>query len=253
MCTVTLFPQTTGGIRLVCNRDELRNRPLATPTQLHVVGQMRFLAPLDPLSQGTWIGVNQVGLAMCLLNRNVGWKPPSGTMSRGSVIPALMQTCRLGEALAAYGRLELSQVAPFRLIITDGRLVAEVMHTPGDSQSLRLRKISQPLLYTSSSLGDGVVTESRGGLLCDWLLKHEPSRLVQDQFHRHAWPDRPEHSVMMQRPDAQTVSVTEITLEPRRVEMNYYTVNDSALLPVSSHTLTFRREPQRCQSSLSVI
>lgn len=252
MCTVTLFPLREGGVRIVCNRDELRSRALAMPTQLHVAGSMRYLAPLDPPSQGTWIGVNQAGIAMCLLNRNVGPKLPSGTMSRGSVIPALMETRRVGEALAAFGQLALQNVAPFRLLMTDGRLLADLVHAPGDRQPLRLTKLNQPLMFTSSSLGDEVVTECRGDLLRDWLARHEPTSLLQDRFHRHTWPDRSEHSVMMQRPEAQTVSVTEITLEPRRVEMNYCTVNDGALLPVSSHSLVIRREQQRCQPSLSV-
>ncbi|MFG0251809.1 MAG: hypothetical protein ACF8NJ_02930, partial [Phycisphaerales bacterium JB038] len=75
MCTVTVIPLAAsddgaGGYRMACNRDELRTRPEALPPVQRTYGDRRAWLPVDPVSDGTWIGLNEVGLALTLLNGN---------------------------------------------------------------------------------------------------------------------------------------------------------------------------------------
>ena len=68
MCTVSVVPTATG-FRVACNRDEQRARPVAEPPTVHHFGRTAGVWPGDPISGGTWIGVNDAGLAMAVLDR----------------------------------------------------------------------------------------------------------------------------------------------------------------------------------------
>jgi uncharacterized protein with NRDE domain len=68
MCTVSWIHQD-GGYQLLCNRDERCARKPALPPRLQGRGEVRFIAPVDGEHGGSWIGVNQFGLSLCLLNR----------------------------------------------------------------------------------------------------------------------------------------------------------------------------------------
>src|SRR5262249_11399645 len=67
MCTVTVVP-TPGAVRLACNRDEQRTRPPALPPQVRRFGRRWAAFPVDPVGGGTWVAVNDTGLAMTVLN-----------------------------------------------------------------------------------------------------------------------------------------------------------------------------------------
>src|SRR5581483_2262018 len=68
MCTVSWL-HTTEGYELFCNRDEQRARAAAWPPRVRERRGVRFIAPIDGASGGAWLGVNQFGLTLCLLNR----------------------------------------------------------------------------------------------------------------------------------------------------------------------------------------
>src|SRR5690349_16175849 len=68
MCTVSII-FTGDRIRLACNRDEQVSRPMACPPEVRTFGSNVAAMPIDPQSDGTWIGVNDAGVMMALLNR----------------------------------------------------------------------------------------------------------------------------------------------------------------------------------------
>ena len=65
MCTLTIVPHEDG-FQLGCNRDERLSRPAALPPRVHVAGSLLALFPTDLPGGGTWIGVNERGLAVSL-------------------------------------------------------------------------------------------------------------------------------------------------------------------------------------------
>jgi hypothetical protein len=236
MCTVTILRLGNGLARIVCNRDEQRIRASALPPRNHLVDGMLYVAPLDAEAGGTWIAVNRVGLACVLLNRNTGESVPAGKRSRGEVIPQIITAATLARAVDLLEELSLEDYAPFRLVITDGILVAELVHEPSARQRCTVQKLTEPLLYTSSGLGDAVVEPSRRKLFEATLLP-DPTRKAQDAFHRHRWPDRLPLSVMMSRADACTVSITEIVLAPHQINLHYRSCQSSSELPVTFHVM----------------
>lgn len=223
MCTVTLVP-TSETIRLACNRDELRSRPVALPPRIEQFGPRRALLPIDPNSGGTWMAVNDAGLAMTLLNVNAQPRitDDAASQSRGSIIPSLLHCdAPLSAAFTAL-TLDPTRYAPFRLVLVNRHEGVEV-HSGGARIRLAWRiGLRNPNLFTSSGLGDQLVETPRRKLFLEVFEQPGDPFKHQDAFHRHRWVDRPHLSVCMDRPDARTVSHTVVSIGRNWVTLNYH-------------------------------
>lgn len=223
MCTVTLV-RTRGLVRLACNRDELRSRPVALPPRIQQFGQREAVLPVDAISGGTWVAVNDAGLAMTLLNVHQddrGKEANVSLRSRGSIIPSLLHHVTLDAGLSAANALNAACFAPFRLVFADREEWAELR---SDGRRIRLvcrQPSTAPSLFTSSGLGDHLVEGPRRRLFGQFFHRSNDFLHQQELFHRHGWPDRPRLSVCMRREDARTVSHTVVSLGLGRVTLTY--------------------------------
>jgi hypothetical protein len=186
-------------------------------------GNQRAILPIDPVSQGTWIAVSDVGLAMTVLNVNPSRPRPPTTAraSRGAIIPALLSSSSLEAALDRASTLPAAVYAPFRLILANAQECVEIQ---GDGDRLcRIQRVAllRPRLFTSSGLGDHRVEGPRRRLFEMLFQAPREWLAAQDAFHRHSWPGQPHLSVCMRRPDAQTVSQTTVAIHPDRVMLTY--------------------------------
>ncbi len=223
MCTVTLVPRPDG-FRLAVNRDELRARPAAETPHVRRHGERQAIYPIDPPSGGTWVAVNDAGVAFTLLNRTVDGAPPrpDANRSRGEIIPALLGADRATDAWALLEQLGPADFTLFRLLIVDAQNAVVARHE-GDrfTHTVRARP-NAPMMLTSSGLGDAVVEPPRRALFDSWFGGDARDWADQQRaFHRHAWPDRRPLSVNMSRDDARTVSCSFLDVTARRVEMRY--------------------------------
>jgi hypothetical protein len=240
MCTVTLVrcADPDGGFRLACNRDEARSRPAALSPQLRRFGERRALLPIDPVSQGTWLAVNDAGLALCVLNVN----PPDGawadSRSRGTIIPSLLHCDSADAALLLAFGLPVEDLAPFRLVLADAERTVEVCFNGAALEVKRQTHFHGPVLYTSSGLGDHLVEGTRRQLFEEQLRGNGDLMTRQDAFHRQRWPDRPHLSVCMVRPDAVTVSRSVVEVGGGRARLAYHPLQPDGALGVSSHPQT---------------
>jgi transport and Golgi organization protein 2 len=249
MCTVTIVPtfgptSAPNGIRVACNRDESRSRPIALPPIQKMFGQRRAVMPIDSLSGGTWIAVNDTGLIMTLLNMNPrdmrGVTFP-GKVSRGGIVPSLLHAESLTEACDAARALDTSAYPPFRLVIADTTGYAEV--TGGDGGlAVRRQPINRPVMFTSSGLGDALVAEPRHELFDRWFGSDRSAWAQrQEAFHLHRWDDRPELSVDMSREDALTVSLTVIELSEESTTLVYHPAPPSVIAQDAVSPLSLAR------------
>jgi hypothetical protein len=202
--------------------------------------------PVDSISNGTWIAVNDVGLVSALLNVNPGVNEAAlqtslrqrTQRSRGAIIPALLSCSTLDEALARMAELPATDYAPFRLVLCGSREIAEVR---SDSKRLwRKRRVplAGPLLWTSSGLGDHHVEGLRRQLFDAYFTRPGDRAAQQDAFHQHRWPDQPHLSVCMRRADACTVSYTVIELDESAALMMYFSgAPDQPLQPEMARIL----------------
>jgi hypothetical protein len=224
MCTVTLIPLDSG-IRMACNRDEARTRPPALPPRVVAFGGRRALMPVDPVSDGTWVAVNDAGLVCTILNahalaRKTPFPPPR--FSRGTIIPQLLSAGTLQEAYERSLHLAPADYAPLRLLLADRRCYAQLYATDATLEKTPPTPITGPLLFTSSGLGDALVDAPRRELFHEFFTAGRNWREQQDAYQRHFWPDRRAVSVCMQRPEARTVSLTVVEVEAELVRMSYY-------------------------------
>ena len=233
MCTVTVVPYA-GGVRLMCNRDERRTRPPALPPRTFALDGRRAVFPVDPAGGGTWIGVNDVGLVVAVLNVHAGRLRDEGTprppSSRGQIVRALLSCRSPGAAVAAASRLDARRFAPFRLLLVHRRAIAASRASGAARLDWTFDTIARPLLFTSSSLGDELVEAVRRRLF-ERMMAGESSGWLggQARFHRHQWRARPEVSVRMERPDALTVSRTTVNVTSVGRALTYRSLAGDAL------------------------
>ncbi len=231
MCTLTIIPISniaSGGVRIACNRDESRARPPALPPEVRMADGRQMIMPVDPVGGGTWIGVNDAGLAAALLNAypadfNPASLPPAETLvSRGTIIPGLLGSNHFDELIERAARVDTSRFAPFRLVLVGDGEVVEMRWASHAMQRSSRVQLTGPMMFTSSGLGDEMVDGPRRELFRDWFHESADWPKEQDAFHRHQWPESPGVSVCMSRAEARTVSYTVVEITAATVTMAYH-------------------------------
>ncbi len=94
MCTATLY-RSQGSFLLTASRDESRCRKEAGIKESEFEDS-QIVYPVDAAANGTWVGCNSHGLAACLLN--LYQSDYQGVLSRGLIIPKLLENTSLKEA-----------------------------------------------------------------------------------------------------------------------------------------------------------
>jgi hypothetical protein len=131
-------------------------------------------------------------------------------------------------------------------VLVDDAATANMLWDGRQPQAESPRALEGPLMFTSSGLGDHLVEPPRRELFERSFedLDGADVATVQDAFHRHRWPDRPELSVCTSRHDAQTVSHTVVELLPDDVRMTYRAVaGNAAFGPKAECRLARRSDP----------
>jgi len=226
---------------MVASRDELRSRPRALPpreVKLSSGGHAVF--PVDPISvddmPGTWIAASDAGLVLTLLNGNpsppVDLPPKDALQSRGTLIPNLIDQPDAHSAIKALISVAFDCFAPFRLIAVDSSIIIDAIWDRSELTVSHHRL--KPICFASSGLGDELV-QVRLPLFAQLCNNRQMSPEAQDEFHAHRWPDRPHLSVMMERDDARTVSVTSVDVDQSGVTLRYTDLFDAVPIVTEHH------------------
>jgi hypothetical protein len=227
MCTVSAMRLPGEVIRVAVNRDEAVTRATGLPPVVRRYGGLRAVMPIDPVSEGTWVGANEAGIVMTLLNYNApGATAAVAPRSRGVIIPSMLGLTGAREIAGAATGLAQGSFGAFRLVVVDREAWGEVL---SDGAGLRVRVIDaapDAMLFTSSGLGDHLVERPRRRLFERMISRRGASAAVQDAFHRHGWAESPHLSVRMRRAEARTVSTTVVEVGPEGVCMSYRAVDD---------------------------
>lgn len=218
MCTATWLIRADG-FELLFNRDESRRRLVARPPEARTVGGLRCLAPVDGDAGGTWLGVNELGLAVALLN---AWEDASGTdlprVSRGTLVMDLL-ACRSGlEVAERVGATDLDAYRGFRLVVLEPGAGPIVLSW----RAHRLDREEARVPLCSSSLGSGEATAVRSTVLQAMTpAGGGPSSEVLEAFHASHAPERGPWSPCMHREDACTVSASHVVVGPQEIDFRY--------------------------------
>jgi hypothetical protein len=222
MCTMS-FHAADDGYDLFFNRDERRTRQPAGAAEIQTRGTVRCMAPIDTDGGGSWIAVNEFGITSCLLNGFTGKgqaEPQPSAITRGTLPLTMMDCGTTAEARARLDEIRVERFRPFVLVVLGFR-------TPGwcarwDGRELSVSEsIESPLI--SSSFFTEEVRASRETVF-ETLREEIPQDAIKRHlsFHRSHRPRRGAHSPCMHREDAQTVSMTRVTVTADNCRLQYW-------------------------------
>jgi hypothetical protein len=205
------------GFELWFNRDESRTRGLARAPERHVVAGVRALLPVDSDAGGTWLGVNEHGLALALLNGTDARAREAERRSRGLLVRELLSARDGAAALAWLEREPLARYRGFTLAVFEpGR---EPRARTWDGERLAATSARVPL--ASSSLDGGRAQIERARVFARLHDGRPPERESLARFHASHEPERGPWSPCMHRAEASTVSACELRVDARTVALRY--------------------------------
>ena len=219
MCTLSFVP-TKSGYLAAMNRDELLTRDRALAPQVARAGELWTAYPREP-EGGTWIACNERGITLALLNWNLPGLPRKRS-SRGSVIPQLIGYPDLADVEWAIQSLDLAGILPFRLV---GIFWPQdqVCEWRWDGASLqRLAFPWQPRHWFSSGLSDESAEAGRSEICRSAGSAPDAGTLpwLRELHRAHGSAPGP-FSMCVHRPDAASVSYSEVVYEPSQLTFRY--------------------------------
>jgi hypothetical protein len=226
-----------GGYVLATNRDESPRRGAATQPFLREHGDRLLLAPRDTDQGGTWVGVDDLGRSVCILNgdRLPAVEPPTDAISRGLLVLELLDDLAFDvvrATLEARERAGRMAIKPFKLVIVapgDEQCAAHLLRADWDGASLSWEHLDGPQCVVSSTFETETVTARRLSAFGEFLVsvpRADPDAVVSEVSAFQAGHDRDAaegdaYSVCMHRPDARTVSSTLVAVRGDEVAMHY--------------------------------
>ena len=211
-----------GGFELFCNRDELRTRAVALAPAASARNGVAYLAPTDGEAGGTWIAVNEHGLALCLVNRYPALAG-DGFVSRGRLVRELAGAPSAEEVARRLSRLESDsepRYRPFTLLALETGFAPRVLAWDGRRVfAPSVDPVSPPIV--SSSYDPAGVEAARRRLWEPVLGAGEATPDDLLELHRSHRPRRGPLSPCMHRDDARTVSLTRVRVTAAAVDLSY--------------------------------
>jgi hypothetical protein len=122
MCTLVILrrPEHDWPVIIAANRDEMIDRS-AEPPGRHWPDRPEVVAGRDLLAGGSWLGLNDWGVAAAVLNRQGSLGPAAGLRSRGELVLEALDHADAVDAAAALIDLDPASYRSFNLIVADGR------------------------------------------------------------------------------------------------------------------------------------
>src|ERR1700724_2061513 len=138
MCTLVILrrPDHDWPVVIGANRDEMIGRP-AKPPGRHWPDRPEVVAGLDGLAGGSWLGLNDWGVAAAVLNRHGSLGPEAGLRSRGELVLEALDHADAVAAAAALSHLDPDAYRTFNLIIADESRGFWLRHAGGPRVELK--------------------------------------------------------------------------------------------------------------------
>ena len=219
MCTLSYLPQP-GGFILWHSRDERTTRAPGLPPRVERQGRVSWITPGDGDFGGTWTGVNSLGVAVGLANLFLPAPiaPPLGKISRGLLVAGLLDAPSVEAVERRVSQADLPRYDGFTLVAIDPALRPTILLW--DRERLRpVQPLGPTLLVTSSGGGELYVRARRR--IFDEAAASGPldANRIEALYRTHPVPDAP--AVCLHHPQASTVSLTRIEVDPTAVAMIY--------------------------------
>ncbi|MBS1851532.1 MAG: NRDE family protein [Acidobacteria bacterium] len=221
MCTLSFVP-TQAGYYASMNRDERLTRGRALAPSLFQSGNLLAVYPFEE-NGGTWIACNQQAVTFALLNWNLAAsRMPTQQRSRGTLVPVLIASSCLEQATRALGELDLDGFLPFRLVgvFQEQR---QILEGRWDGLSFTLTRFPWTARHWFSSGASDEMAERMRGEACRlaWQEQNAGSLPWLRALHSSHGLAAGPFSVCAHRPDAGTVSYSEIAVDATVITFRY--------------------------------
>ena len=219
------------------NRDEKKTRQKATPPLLQELQGVRFLAPRDEEAGGSWMLANEHGVALTLLNLwGVGELNTTQKRSRGRMLTdELADVATAQEALTRLHDMDLRPYPGFTLAAFDLQQTSAPLMAQWDGAKLLPIVAQMPLC--SSGFSPREVLTSRQN-----LFDAAPHATPHELWLWHTQEPQPTaYTVRMNRPDAQTWSISHVSISSQNIQWRYLEESLNLALPPTEHTASMAR------------
>jgi hypothetical protein len=221
MCTVSFIPKSRS-FYLAMNRDEKLARFTALSPAITKIESHRAIFPREP-NGGTWIAANDTGACFALINwHTINREPARSIASRGQVVRALAAASSHDEVVRGLTALPLSKLPPFRLIAIIPS-TEKVLEWRWDLNRLSVSEHGWARRHWFSSGFDEATAKRKREQVCQSASRQRSAGRLDwlRRLHRSHSPLRGAFSICMHRPDAATVSYTEVAVSNRHTTMRY--------------------------------
>ncbi len=219
MCTMTWFVSDQG-FELFFNRDERKSRRRAQLPTIQCSDGVQYVSPTDTDAGGTWIAVNEHGIAVCLLNHYQFEQIETykDWTSRGEIVRQFATTLNLLAAERVFRSMDLQDYRAFRMFLIEPNGGNRLFVWDGHQARVEVN-VTKP--KSSSSVDAQHVKNLRKNLFEN--LNLSASTKVEDYVNYHAshLPSRSKESVCMHRDDASTVSFSYVSVTQQFVSFRY--------------------------------
>ena len=214
---------------LTSSRDVSPKRKVADFPALVDGKNSKICFPKDGEAGGTWIGSNEIGRTLVILNgafETHEMNPPY-RKSRGLVVRDILEAKDFWDCIQNY---DLNGVEPFTLLILDWFDLFEFWELVWDGERKYLKQLdtTKPIIYSSSTLYNKKMRQKRQIWFDNWL-NGNPNYSQADilNFHEIAGEGNIEESVFMKRSYVETVSITSIHKKEAAAKWFYHdTITD---------------------------
>jgi uncharacterized protein with NRDE domain len=207
MCCLTIYKDENNQVIFTHNRDENISRNASF--LLSKVGKTSFFtAPIDPVSNGTWIGSNGVLTAALLNGANTNHeKKFFYKQSRGSIIPTFFECQDINAFMSSFDPCDFE---PFTLLLfnkSEDRLVEIIWNEITLEE--RALDTDKAHIYSSSTLYTDNIKNERKSLFHDYISKPQTAESIMD-LHSKEGIDHNQYFNVTVTKEIKTLSIIQI-------------------------------------------
>ena len=224
MCTVVFIP-VDREVYFGSLRDESPKRPRALKPYVSQLNGLSYLSPKEAMAGGTWIGVNNMGNIIILLNGAFEnhQRKSYYRKSRGLMVTELLASV---VPVVEWNLVDMEDIEPFTLIVWSDNNLFQLVWDGRERHRIRLDE-TLPYIWSSSTLYNSDAKAKREELFQNWIAMNPPvSKLSLLNFFK-TYSDE-ENGFMMNRKEVtKTLSFSFIELtEKNKAAMSYYDFSD---------------------------
>jgi len=219
MCTILYAP--TGKSSFIASlRDESPMRTHALAPAAYDGNEMRYVMPLDPTGGGTWVGYNELGTAIVLMNGGFARHTPHPPyrMSRGIIVRTLLDA-RM--PVVEWMLMPMEDIEPYTLIVfAEGKLFR--LTWDGKEKSRQALDETTPHIFSSSTLYDENARNMREGYFRNWIAMNPPLDKLSILNFFQSLKDTQNGFIMNRDEIVRTLSYSFICMDKAGYSFHYY-------------------------------